>query len=141
MAINILVVDDAPSMRKIIIKTINISGDYAGEIYQAGNGKEALEVLNREWVDLVFTDLNMPVMNGMELIKRIKENPDFENLPIIVITSRGKKDLEGEEQLLLIADFITKPFHPEQLRDVIFSIIGDEYERNEDDVGSDGSDF
>ena len=141
MAINILVVDDAPTMRKIIIKTINISGDYAGSIYEAGNGIEALKVLEDKWVDLIITDINMPQMNGMELIKNLKSNPIFSRLPIIVVTSRGRKNLEQNEEWMLITEYLSKPFHPEQLRDIIFSIIGDEYAKERDNEKSEEGDF
>lgn len=141
MAINILVVDDAPTMRKIIIKTINISGDYAGKIFEAGNGIEALEILEENWVDLILTDLNMPEMDGMELINNINNNHNFAKLPIIVISSRGRKDIKDDEQLLLITQYLTKPFHPEQLRDIIFLVIGEEYAKVSDDEESDRCDF
>ena len=151
MPINILVVDDALTMRKVIVKTIKISGDYAAKIFEAGNGIEALKVLNNNWVDLIITGLNMPEMDGMELIKNIKNNPDYSKLPIIVVTSRSRKDIKDDErwfepeahqpQAELKTKYLKKPFHPEQLRDIIFSVIGEEYARKRDEEESDGCDF
>ena len=69
MAINVLVVDDSGVMRSMIIKTIRLSGLQLGEIHEAGNGREGLEALNQHWIDLVIADLNMPVMNGEEMIE------------------------------------------------------------------------
>ena len=72
MTYKMLVVDDSLPMRAIIIRTIKASGFIETEFLQAGNGEEALEVLGNEWVDLVITDYNMPDMNGMELIQKMK---------------------------------------------------------------------
>lgn len=140
MAINILVVDDAPTMRKIIIKTIKISGQYAGEIYEAGNGIEALQQLDEHWVDLIITDINMPEMDGMEMLKRLKSTPEFSRIPVIAVTSRGRKSLEHNDEWMLITEYLSKPFHPEKLRDVIFSIIGEEYAQHNEE-STDECDF
>ncbi|HEX30052.1 TPA: response regulator, partial [Candidatus Poribacteria bacterium] len=67
MPLNILVVDDSSVMRSIISRTLILSGLPLGRIYQAANGKEGLQILDRTWVDLILVDINMPVMNGEEM--------------------------------------------------------------------------
>jgi two-component system chemotaxis response regulator CheY len=74
MAVNILIVDDSGVMRSMIAITIRLSGLALGEIHQAGNGQEGLDVLNQSWIDLVIADINMPVMNGEEMIDRMLED-------------------------------------------------------------------
>src|SRR3989304_3761245 len=72
MALNILVVDDSSVMRAIIIKTLHLSQLPLGDVHQAANGQEALKVLDGNWIDLALVDINMPVMDGEEMINRLK---------------------------------------------------------------------
>ncbi|MGD9245939.1 MAG: response regulator, partial [Desulfobacterales bacterium] len=69
MAYNILIVDDSTPMRAVIKKIVKASGFNVGEFFEATNGREALDILNQEWLDLVLTDYNMPDMNGLELVE------------------------------------------------------------------------
>ncbi len=88
MAINVLVVDDSKVMRSMLIKTLKLTGLPLGEIYQGANGREGLTALEDNWIDLVLADINMPVMNGEEMIEVIRENPTWKELPIVVIRSK-----------------------------------------------------
>jgi two-component system chemotaxis response regulator CheY len=123
MALNILVVDDSLLMRKMIIKTLHLSGIPLGEIYQAANGQEGLQILQEEWVDLLLVDINMPVMNGEVMIDRVRHNPETATLPIIVISTEGSQtriDLLQKKG----AGFVHKPFSPEELRPIILDMTG-----------------
>ena len=73
MSFNILIVDDSKTIRSVIKKTLNIARVPVGNLYEAENGKEALNVMNSNWIDLVFADINMPVMNGIEMIKKCQK--------------------------------------------------------------------
>ncbi|HKL19358.1 MAG TPA: response regulator [Halalkalibaculum sp.] len=123
MTINILVVDDSAVMRSMIIKTIKLCGIGIGEIYEAANGREGLEVLKNEWLDLLFVDVNMPVMDGMEMLDRIRENPDTKDLPVLIVSTESNKD-----RIKIIdrqnAGFVHKPFTPEVLRGKILEMLG-----------------
>ncbi len=123
MAINILVVDDSSVMRSMIIKTMNMSGLALGEISQAGNGKEALGLLKDKWVDLVVADINMPVMNGEEMINRIMEDPELKTIPILVVSTEASQ-ARIERLMSKGASFIKKPFSPELIRNTIVKILG-----------------
>lgn len=123
MAINVLVVDDSSVMRAIITKTLRLSKLPLGEVHEATNGREGLQVLNNNWIDLALVDINMPDMDGEEMIERIRQNPATADLSVIVVSTEGS---EARVELLKQkgAGFVHKPFTPETLRDAIQSIIG-----------------
>jgi len=123
MAINILVVDDSAVMRSMIIKTIHLSGLETGEIFQASNGREGLEQLSENWVDLVFIDVNMPVMDGMEMLGAIREDTATRDLPVLIVSTESNEDriqVIGRQR----AGFVHKPFTPEMLRGKILEMVG-----------------
>ena len=122
MSINVLIVDDSGVMRAMILKSLRMSGLPLGETHQAANGKEGLDVLNQHWMDLVIVDINMPVMNGEEMIDCMKENPETKDIPIVVISTEGSKTRLDKLQQKGAA-FIHKPFTPEKIRDTIRDIM------------------
>ncbi len=123
MPLNVLVVDDSSVMRAMIIKTMRMSGLDLGDVYQAGNGQEGLDAARGNWVDLIVADINMPVMNGEEMIDHIKNDPGLSDLPTIVISTEGSVTrIERLERKGV--KFIHKPFTPEIIRDVIQSLTG-----------------
>lgn len=124
MAVNVLVVDDSSVMRSMIIKTIRLSGLQLGEIHQAANGREGLDALRQNWIDLVIADINMPVMNGEDMIDRILEHPEFKDIPIVVISTEGSKTRIDRLQNKG-ARFIHKPFTPEVIRDTVKDFLGE----------------
>ncbi len=85
----VLIVDDSVMARSIIRRSLEICGLEEVEFREVANGKEALELLRKETVDLVITDLNMPVMGGEELLKRIKSSPKLFGIPVAVVSSLG----------------------------------------------------
>jgi two-component system chemotaxis response regulator CheY len=123
MALNVLVVDDSAVMRRMIIRTLRMAGLPIGEVHEAGNGAEGLEQLDRHWIDLALVDLNMPVMNGEEMIERLRANPELADVPIVVVSTDG-----SETRLARIRPnvngFVHKPFTPEQLGATIIGIVG-----------------
>lgn len=122
MSINVLIVDDSGVMRAMILKSLHMSGLPLGETWQAANGQEGLDALNQHWMDLVIVDINMPVMNGEEMIDCMKERPETKDIPIVVISTEGsEKRLEKLRQKG--AAFIHKPFTPEKIRDTIRDIM------------------
>ena len=123
MAFNVLVVDDSGVMRAMIIKTIKMSGIELGEVHQASNGAEGLEALKNNWIDFVIVDINMPVMNGEEMIDRMLADPDIKSIPKIVISTEGSEE-RIERLRQKGAEFIHKPFSPETIRDTILAITG-----------------
>lgn len=123
MALNVLVVDDSALMRNIVIKVLKMSQVDIGEIFQASNGKEGLDLLSDNWIDLALIDINMPIMNGLDLLKAIRDNDETHDTPVIMVSS------ESQEQRLAViqeygAGFVHKPFAPESLRDQILKTTG-----------------
>ena len=141
MALNVLVVDDSAIMRTMIIKTLRISGLPLGEVYEAANGQEGLEKLSENWVDLALVDINMPVMNGEEMIDRVRQNPETSDLSIIVVSTESS-DTRIDMLHKKGAEFVHKPFTPESLRQTIMGMTGVSHEQDGDgDFSSGGFDF
>jgi two-component system, chemotaxis family, chemotaxis protein CheY len=140
MAFSFLIVDDSRSLRKVLIKTIRMCNLGEATYHQADHGLQALDILSREWVDLIFTDLNMPEMDGYALIGEIRKNPVFGPTPIVVITSETRRDdlqarLGGQT-----SGVVTKPFRPEEIRDMIVKLLKLEGLNGEPE-GAEGYDF
>lgn len=123
MAINILIVDDSSVMRAMIQKAMLLSGLEIGVIQQASNGREGLEALERHWIDLIITDINMPVMNGEEMIAQMHAQPDLKAIPTIVISTEGSQARIDRLQHKGLR-FICKPFSPEMIRDTVKDVLG-----------------
>jgi two-component system chemotaxis response regulator CheY len=123
MALNTLVVDDSTVMRSIIIKTLKLSGLPLGDISEGKNGEDGLRLLHEQWIDLVLVDIHMPVMDGEEMLTRMRKIEQYENLPVIVVSSESEP-LKIERMLKLGATFIHKPFTPEILKEVIIAVTG-----------------
>ena len=124
MSLNILIVDDSKTARAIINKTLSMCGLPLGEIHQAGNGKEALEVLGAKWIDLVFADINMPVMSGVEMIERMGENGQLQTVPVIIVSTDGSAARMEQLKSKGVRAFIHKPFAPENVKDIVQDVLG-----------------
>jgi len=124
MAFNILLVDDSLTVRAVIKKALQLAEVDIGELYEAENGAEALEVLDQHWVDLVFADISMPVMTGEEFVERLHETGAIEELPVVIVSSAGSEPRIQRLKDLGIRDYIHKPFTPEQIREVVDSVMG-----------------
>jgi two-component system, chemotaxis family, chemotaxis protein CheY len=129
MSFNVLIVDDSGSMRAVIKKVIAISGFKLDQCFEAGNGREALEQLKQSWVDVIVSDINMPEMNGLELLHALKHDSLYQNIPTIIISTEGSSERMSEALEAGAKEFIKKPFLPEDIRRVLYNVIG---------VGSDG---
>jgi len=124
MSINILIVDDSSTVRAVIEKTLRISGIEIGNILHAGNGNEALEVLRKNWVDLVITDINMPVMNGVELINKMSQDELLKTIPIAIVSTEGSQTRVEELKSKGVKAYLRKPFTPESLKKLVIDLLG-----------------
>jgi len=110
-------------MRSIIIKTLRLSGLPLGEVHEAANGREGLQALDGNWIDLALVDINMPEMNGEEMLDAVRTNPETTSLPVVVVSTEGS-DTRIEMLQKKGAEFVHKPFTPEILRDTITNMTG-----------------
>jgi two-component system chemotaxis response regulator CheY len=116
MAYRVLIVDDSPSMRAFMRRVIQLSGFELACCLEAGHGREALDLLQREWVDAILSDINMPCMDGEEFVQRLASDELLRNIPVIVVSTDGT-DLRIRQMLALGArGYVIKPFRPETLR-------------------------
>ena len=121
---SLMIVDDSATMRKIIMRTMRMSGLEFDRTEEAGNGNEALTKLNSGPVDIMLCDINMPEMTGRELVKKVRELPSCSTMKIIMVSTESAQDLiEG-----VISDgangYITKPFTPEQFQEKLTPFMG-----------------
>lgn len=124
MALSILVVDDSATVRAVVRKTLELAGVPVSELHEAGNGKEALELLGEHWIDLVFADINMPVMNGVEMIERMREDGLLESVPVIILSTEGSRTRMEELKAKGVRAYLRKPFAPEMLRELVYDVTG-----------------
>ncbi|MFA7383717.1 MAG: response regulator [Desulfurivibrionaceae bacterium] len=145
MAFNILVADDSETMRAVIKRTVGMSGVPVGEFHEAANGKEALAVLAQNWIDVILSDINMPEMGGMELLRKISEDEELRKIPLIFISTEASEARQEEALKLGAAGYVKKPFQPEAIRAVLYEVLEKAYahrlaENPEDEAGGE-SDF
>ena len=119
----ILVAEDSPTMRYLIASTIAALGDFA--VIEVGNGFEALRILPHEKVDLVITDINMPDINGLELVSFIRQSPNYRTTPLFIISTEGSARDREKGMSLGANAYLVKPFAPEELQSLIRQYLGE----------------
>ncbi len=105
--VRILVVEDSPTMRQLIY--FALKPIHGLEIIEAGDGLEGLKKLNQEKFDMALIDINMPLMDGLKLIRMMKEDPGKRNIPVIIISTEGGSDTQEKAMALGVNAYITKP--------------------------------
>jgi two-component system chemotaxis response regulator CheY len=123
MSYRILVVDDSPVSRKIVCKAVSMSGLDVGEIVEASNGREALEVVGKTWVDIVLADINMPVMGGVEMVAEMAKSDFMSATPVVIISSEKGEARMAELQGMGVSAYLAKPFRPEQIKQVVGDLL------------------
>jgi two-component system chemotaxis response regulator CheY len=121
MSRTILAVDDSASVRLMVSFTLQQNGY---RVIEAADGRDGLAKLEGERVDMVITDLNMPNMDGIGLIRGIRENPDSQYTPVIMLTTESHDARKHEARAAGATGWIVKPFRPEQLLAVVRKVIG-----------------
>jgi two-component system chemotaxis response regulator CheY len=117
--LNLLIVDDSAMMRAMIKRVTGLCGVPIGEVFEAGNGREAIAVLESQTVDALFTDINMPVMTGTELLRAIEQDGRWPTLLRVIISTDGSSARRTEAEALQVRLYLEKPFRPEEMRDVL----------------------
>ena len=123
MGNKVLVVEDSATMRSLIASTVENLPEV--EVVEAMNGFEALRILPQQPINLIITDINMPDINGLEIIHFVKNTPGYQSIPIIIVTTeKSAKDREKGLELGA-SEYITKPFDPADLLEIVRRYIED----------------
>jgi two-component system chemotaxis response regulator CheY len=120
--LNVLIVDDSATMRALLYRVIGLADLPIGAIHQAPNGAEALKMLETHSIQAVFTDVNMPVMNGMELLREMAARDEWKDILRVIISTDGSRLRREEARELKVSLYVEKPFRPEVVRDVLCQI-------------------
>ncbi len=123
MSFRVLIVDDSPAMRGFIRRVLDSSGLEIGAVFDAGDGLEALELLAREWVDVILTDINMPRMDGEAFVASLAHSPAYAAVPVIVISTDATTVRRQNLLALGVRGYLAKPFTPEVLREEIERVM------------------
>jgi len=115
-----LIVDDSPSMRQMVSFTLK---DAAFTVIEGVDGQDALKKVQGQRVDVVVTDLNMPVMDGITLIQQLRSNPLYKFTPILMLTTESQDSKKQAGKAAGATGWLIKPFNPQQLLDVIAKVV------------------
>jgi two-component system chemotaxis response regulator CheY len=123
MPLNVLIVDDSAAIRKILERVLRHTDFQLGDVIEAGDGKEALDKLNGNNVGLILSDINMPNMDGLELLQHVKANDAWKSVPIIMVTTEGSQDKVMQAIQLGATGYIRKPFTADQIKEKLLGIL------------------
>ena len=123
MESDVLVVDDSAAIRKILNRVLRQTGMAIGTVHEAGDGQEALDLLRAHKIDLVLTDINMPKMDGLQLLGAMKASPQWNSIPVMMITTEGGETKVGEAVRLGAAGYVRKPFTADQIKEKLAGIV------------------
>lgn len=120
--LTVLIVDDSAMMRAMIKRVAALCGVPIGRVLEAANGAEAIKILEAQDVDALFTDINMPVMTGTELLRTIAGDERWRDLVRVIISTDGSEARRMEVKDLDVRLYVEKPFRPEVMRDVFYNL-------------------
>ena len=123
MPLNVLIVDDSAAIRKILNRVLRQTDISFGEIWEAGDGIEALDVMRSRNVGLVLSDVNMPNMDGLQLLAEIKGQNHLKSVPVLMITTEGSQNKVMEALNLGASGYVRKPFTADQIKEKLVSVI------------------
>jgi len=121
--LSVLVVDDSSVMRRMVARSLALSGVPPHEVREAGDGDEALRLIREQYVDIVLCDLHMPVMDGLELVKRMSSDTATADVPVVIVSSERSAGLIAELEELGVRGFLRKPFQPEALGQLVREVL------------------
>jgi two-component system chemotaxis response regulator CheY len=123
MPVDVLIVDDSAAIRKILQRVLRQTDIPIGEVLEAGDGVEALKTLNTRHVNLILSDINMPNMDGLQLLAQLKGNDKWKSVPIVMVTTEGGQGKVIEAVQLGAAGYVRKPFTAEQIKEKLTGLI------------------
>lgn len=123
MSLDVLIVDDSAAIRKILHRVLKQADVPVATVHEAGDGLEALEMLKNQKVGLILSDINMPNMDGLQLLSSLKANDAWKDVPVVMITTEGSQNKVMEAVHLGAAGYVRKPFTAEQIKEKLTGII------------------
>ena len=123
MALGVLIVDDSAAIRKILLRVLSQTDLDIGEVLEAGDGAEALAMLETKRIGLVLSDINMPKMDGLQFLTSVRSRSEWNGIPIIMITTEGSQAKVMEAVQLGAQGYVRKPFTAEQIKEKISSCL------------------
>ena len=123
MPVDVLIVDDSAAIRKILQRVLRQTDIPIGDVLEAGDGVEALKQLSDRHVNLILSDINMPNMDGLQLLAQLKQNDKWKSVPIVMVTTEGGQGKVIEAVQLGAAGYVRKPFTAEQIKEKLSGLI------------------
>jgi len=123
MSLDVMIVDDSAAIRKILHRVLLQADVPLGKVHEASDGREALEMLKTETVGLILSDINMPNMDGIELLSKLKADEAFASVPIVMVTTEGSQARVMQALQLGAAGYVRKPFTAEQIKEKLTGLI------------------
>ena len=120
---DVLVVDDSAAIRKILTRVLRQTGMAIQTIHEAGDGQEALALMAQHRIDLILSDINMPKMDGLQLLASVKASPQWQSIPVVMITTEGGETKVAEAVRLGAAGYVRKPFTADQIKEKLVGIL------------------
>lgn len=123
MALDVLIVDDSAAIRKILQRVLLQADVPVGKVFEAGDGVEALKVLQGQSVGLILSDINMPNMDGLQFLRRVRANQVWKSVPVVMITTEGSQNKVLEAVQLGASGYVKKPFTADQIKEKLTGLI------------------
>jgi two-component system chemotaxis response regulator CheY len=120
---DVLIVDDSAAIRKILRRVLQQAEIPLGQVYEAGDGVEAIESLKKQKVQLILSDINMPNKDGLQLLGEVKNSAEWKDVPVVMITTEGSQAKVLEAIQLGAVGYVRKPFTAEQIKEKLTGII------------------
>jgi two-component system chemotaxis response regulator CheY len=120
---DVLVVDDSAAIRKILTRVLRQTGMAIQTIHEAGDGQDALALMAQHRIDLVLSDINMPKMDGLQLLASLKASPLWHRIPVVMITTEGGETKVAEAVRLGAAGYVRKPFTADQIKEKLIGLL------------------
>jgi two-component system chemotaxis response regulator CheY len=122
-SLTVLIVDDSAMMRAMIKRVAHLTDIPIAQVLEAGNGVEALQQLEAHAVDVLFTDINMPLMTGPELLREVGKREEWKHIVRVIVSTDGSQARRDEMASLHAHAYLEKPFRPEVMRDVLAQVV------------------
>ena len=120
---NVLIVDDSAAIRKILQRVLGQANVPISHIFEAGDGQEALELLKANQINLILSDINMPNMDGLQFLSNVRAVPEWNEVPVVMITTEGSHSKVMEAVQLGASGYVRKPFTPDQIKEKLAGLI------------------